>query len=546
MKAQVYYHNELQKELEVKQGCTVEEILPEVHVKYPVLSCRISNVNQRLDSTLQEEGRIDLLDIQDNYANMSYQASLTLLYICGVHKVLGESAHVTILNSLSKGLFTTITASLTQEKVEEIEKMMHALVEKNLPIGEKSYSRKEMMQYLKGRKRLRVVQSTESIDEAKMCTLDDEEDIFYLHLLPSTGYLSLFELKRYRNGIILRFPHPTDPLHVPAFESQELLYDAFSEETQWENILHISYAVELNERMKKEYENIIMVQEALHEKKIAQIAESIKKNKKRIILIAGPSSSGKTSFAKRLCIQLQVVGLKPLYLGTDDYFKDRKDMVPDEKGNLDFESLEAVDLPLFFTQMNALLAGEKVHLPTFDFVEGVKKYGDREVSIDNAQPVVIEGIHGLNPKMSAGIPDEQKYRIYISPLTSLNIDRHHRIPTTDARMLRRIVRDERTRNKSAEETLKDWSSVRRGEDAYIFPYSYSADMFFNSSCVYELSVLKKYAKPLLEEIPSDSEVYCEAQRMLDFLKFFKEIPDDSCIVNNSLIREFIGGSILVK
>ena len=359
MKVQVYYHNELQKKLEVEKGCTVEDILSEVPVKYPVLSCRISNVNQRLDSTLQEEGRIDLLDIQDNYANMSYQASLTLLYICAVHKVLGESAHVTILNSLSKGLFTTITASLTQEKVEEIEKMMHSLVEKNLPIGEKSYSRKEMMQYLKGRKRLRVVQSTESIDEAKMCTLDDEEDIFYLHLLPSTGYLSLFELKRYRNGIILRFPHPTDPLHVPAFESQELLYDAFSEETQWENILHISYAVELNERMKKEYENIIMVQEALHEKKIAQIAESIKKNKKRIILIAGPSSSGKTSFAKRLCIQLQVVGLKPLYLGTDDYFKDRKDMVPDEKGNLDFESLEAVDLPLFFTQMNALLAVKK-------------------------------------------------------------------------------------------------------------------------------------------------------------------------------------------
>lgn len=546
MKADQYYQGEKLKTLEIRKETTVEALLKEVHVRYPILSCRIDNRNARLDTPLVKQVRIDLLDLRDNYANMSYQATLSFLYIHAIHTVLGKNVHVTISNSLSKGLFTTLSLPVTKEKVREIEDCMHQMVKQDLPIREKQYSRKEVLEYLKGRSRLRVVKSTESIDETKICSLDGEEDIFYLHLLPSTRYLQYFELRKYRNGILLRFPHQSNPVVIPEYEEQKLLYEAFSLETQWENILHISYAVELNEAMEKDYKNIVMVAEALHEKKIADIAQEIKKNRKRIILIAGPSSSGKTSFAKRLCVQLQVAGLRPLYLGTDDYFKDRVELVKDKDGNYDFESLDAVDLPLFFEQMNALLQGRKVDLPTFDFVEGKKKYGNRIVSIESSQPIVIEGIHGLNRKMSEGIDDAQKFRIYISPLTSLNIDKHHRIPTTDARMLRRIVRDERTRNKTAEETLQDWPSVRRGEDIWIFPYNSTADVFFNSSCIYELSVLKKYARPLLEEIPSDSPVYCEAQRMLDFLKFFREMPEDSCIVNNSILREFIGGSILVN
>ena len=272
----------------------------------------------------------------------------------------------------------------------------------------------------------------------------------------------------------------------------------------------------------------------------------IPNEKKRIILIAGPSSSGKTSFAKRLCIQLRVCGLRPLYLGTDDYFIDRKDLIPDEKGNIDFETIKALDIDLFTSQMNDLLAGKEVDLPAFDFISGEKKYGSRITKIDASMPIVIEGIHGLNPMLTEGIPEKEKFRIYISPLTSLNIDAHHRIPTTDARMLRRLVRDYRTRNRSAAQTIHDWPSVRRGEDKWIFPYCDDADAFFNSSAIYELSVLKKYAEPLLHSISKGQEEYSEARRMLDFLKFFRTIDDVHEIAINSILREFIGGSILVE
>ena len=264
------------------------------------------------------------------------------------------------------------------------------------------------------------------------------------------------------------------------------------------------------------------------------------------MLIAGPSSSGKTSFAKRLCIQLQVLGLKTLYLGTDDYFVNRADLVVGVDGKKDFEALSAVDVPLFTKQMNALLAHEVVDLPTFNFLTGEKEYGKRRVQLGTDEVIVIEGIHGLNPKLTEGIDEKEKFKIYISPLTQLSIDRYHRIPTTDARMLRRLVRDYRTRGVSAQETIASWPSVRKGEEKNIFPYNDQADVFFNSQCIYELAVLKKYAEPLLKEIPYASEEYGEAQRMLKFLEFFVEIQDDSYIANNSIIREFIGGSIIAS
>ena len=267
---------------------------------------------------------------------------------------------------------------------------------------------------------------------------------------------------------------------------------------------------------------------------------------KRIILIAGPSSSGKTSFAKRLCIQLRVIGLKPLYLGTDDYFIDRKDLPVGPDGKKDLESLHAVDINLFTSQMNDLLAGKKVDLPTFEFVQGIKEYGKRITSIEAGQPIVIEGIHALNPALTEDIPEDVKFRIYISPLTQLNLDEHHRVPTTDARMLRRLVRDYRTRGRSAAETIDDWPSVRAGEEVNIFPYNSQADVFFNSQAIYELAVLKKYAEPLLKGIKVSQPEYSEAQRMLEFLSFFVPLKDESCIANNSIVREFIGGSVLVS
>ena len=464
---------------------------------------------------------------------------------------MGKNVTVTIANSLSKGLFTVIHAgNVTDNLAKEIETRMHELVEDNLEITEEYVDRNraiQLLQDVKDKKSVDLLNTASDLKNVYVLTLADEKMMSFVHALPSTSYIPFFEVRRYRNGLLLRFPHPNYPDEIPPYEEQKLLYDAFSEETQWEKLLKVSFASDLNRMIEKqESKDLIMLSEALHEKKIAMIAEQIQSAKKRIILIAGPSSSGKTTFAKRLCIQLKVIGLNPLYLGTDDYFVNRDEMIPDENGKYDFEELEAVDLHLFETQMNALLHGEKVDLPEFDFITGKKIFGKRITSIDASQPIVIEGIHGLNPQLTEGIDDSEKFKIYISPLTQINLDAHHRIPTTDARMLRRMVRDNRTRGRDGAVTISSWPSVRHGEEKYIFPFNKEADVFFNSQCVYELAVLKKYATPLLEKVQPDQAEYAEAQRMLQFLSCFASIDDDSMIANNSIIREFIGGSILVS
>ena len=325
-----------------------------------------------------------------------------------------------------------------------------------------------------------------------------------------------------------------------------LLYQVFGETKLWARLMGISYVGDLNEKVESgEYKDIIQISEALHEKKIAQIADMITKQKKRIILISGPSSSGKTTFARRLIVQLRVNGLEPLYLGTDDYFVERSQTPRDEHGEPNYEDITALDLELFNSDMNKLLSGEEVDIPTFDFLNGTKVFGRRITRAKAGHPILIEGIHGLNRQLTEDIPDEEKFKIYISPLTQLNIDEHNRIPTTDARMLRRLVRDYLFRGHTAQSTIRAWPKVRRGEDKNIFPYNGEADVFFNSEHIYELSVLKKYAEPLLLQITRQEPEYGEAVRMLKYLQFFKTIEDDSVIANNSIIREFIGGSIFV-
>ena len=530
------------------EGITPAEIAGMVPLPYDVLSCRINNENKRLDEPLYTDCKVELLDMRDNYANMSYQSTLVFLYVSAVHAVLKDKADVIIANSLSKGLFTTIGVRVDDDIASRIETLMKQWVEEDIPFEEIACSERELEECLsfdRHKERRRLLDSSNALESARLYRFKDQEDLFYMHLLPSSGYLKYFELRRYRSGILLRFPEQRMPDVIPPYKEQKLLYEAFSEETLWEHLLNIDFAADLNASMLERHREVIMVSEALHEKKIAEIAGRIADEKKRIILIAGPSSSGKTSFAKRLCVQLQVCGLKPLYLGTDDYFINRGDMLPDENGKVDFEALEAVDTKLFADQMNALLLGETVDIPVYDFIEGKKKYGTRITSIKPSQPIVIEGIHGLNPKLTENIADSEKFRIYISPLTSLNIDAHHRVPTTDARMLRRMIRDHRTRGRSASETINGWKDVRNGEEKWIFPYNDTADAFFNSSLIYELAVLRKYAEPLLLEIDKEDSAYPEAQRMLDFIRFFAPVPDDTCIVSNSILREFIGGSILV-
>ena len=540
------------EENEYEAGITPEQILSKVQKKplHQIYACQIDSYYERLNQPISSDCTLSFCDITNSYGNMVMQGSLTLLYLAAIHEVVGPEVKVTIANSLSKGLFTIIhDGSINEEIITKIEKKMAELVRADLPILETVMDRRSVFAWLKQRTlkdETELYKSAPDLTHAMVCTLGREEDLLYYHAVPSAGYLKLFELRKYRNGVLLRFPHPEHPDEVLVFEEQKLLYDAFSEETHWENLCGVNFASDLNRSVEKNtYKELIQVSEALHEKKIAEIAEKIKSAQKRIILIAGPSSSGKTSFAKRLCIQLQVIGLKPLYLGTDDYFVNREDMIVGPDGKKDLESLSAVDVRLFTSQMNDLLAGKKVDLPTFDFIKGEKIYGKRITSIDPTQPIVIEGIHGLNPAMTDGISADQKFKIYISPLTQLNLDLHHRVPTTDARMLRRMVRDYRTRGRSAAVTIDTWPSVRTGEDNNIFPYSSQADAFFNSQCIYELAVLKKYAEPLLKGIHEDQPEYAEAQRMLQFLEFFVSIQDDSYIANNSIIREFIGGSILV-
>ena len=537
--------------LEVPKNTTIAELLQEVNTEQRIYAALINHKHVHFSECVHEQDVVQLQDICASYGNTCYQSTLTLLYLKAIHDVMGKNVTVTIANSLSKGLFTVIHAgNVTDDLAKEIEDRMHELVEENLEIREEYVDRDtaiELLKDAKDKKSIDLLKTASDLKNVYVIALADEKMMTFVHALPSTGYVPFFEVRRYRNGLLLRFPHPNFPDQIPPYEEQKLLYDAFSEETQWEKLLKVSFASDLNRMIEKnESKDLIMLSEALHEKKIAMIAEQIQSAKKRIILIAGPSSSGKTTFAKRLCIQLKVIGLNPLYLGTDDYFVNRDKMIPDENGKLDFEALEAVDLHLFETQMNALLHGEKVDLPEFDFITGKKVFGKRITSIDASQPIVIEGIHGLNPQLTEGIDDSEKFKIYISPLTQINLDAHHRIPTTDARMLRRMVRDNRTRGRDGAVTISSWPSVRHGEEKYIFPFNKEADVFFNSQCVYELAVLKKYATPLLVKVQPDQAEYAEAQRMLQFLSCFESIDDDSIIANNSIIREFIGGSILVS
>lgn len=540
------------EERKVELNTTIEQVvkLYQKELPYRVLAARKNNVTVPLTNVIDSPSELTFLDLRDPSANQIYQRSTIFLYLKAVFDVL-KCSNVVVANSLNKGVYTEIRTgtALTAKDIKAVERRMKQLAKADLPIDRKLLSREEALQLLEPapyNQMLRLIESSPEMDEIPVYAIDDFYSFYYSFMVPSTGYLEHFELRRCRRGIILRFPEPARPNVIPEYRDDVKLYNAFGEATKWGQLMGIRYVEDLNEKiLDGSYRQIIQTSEALHEKKIAQIADMIAKMGKRIILIAGPSSSGKTTFAQRLCTQLRVNGLTPLYLGTDDYFVERPDTPKDANGEPNFEDIEAIDLDLFNSNMNALLAGEEVDLPVFDFREGTKMYGRRITRAQKGQPIVIEGIHGLNKTLTAGIPDEEKFKIYISPLTQLHIDDHNRIPTTDARMLRRIVRDYQFRGHTAQSTIRQWPKVRAGEDKNIFPYNGEADVLFNSVHIYELAVLKKYAEPLLAAIRPDEPEFCEAVRMLKFLKYFRTIEDDSIIVNNSIIREFIGGSVFV-
>ena len=536
----------------VEENSKVEDVLKlcQNELPYPIYLAKLDNAYRALTHVLSHDSEIEFLDLRNQEAWLVYQNSLILIFIKAVHDVFGKKTWITVNNSLNKGLFITSNHKFNEDDVNSVKQRMREIIDADMPIV-KEHLTKEGARILAKKQKLeevnKLLDSITNIDDVEIYSLEDEIQIFYNLLVPSTSYVKLFEINIYKNGLILRYPHPSNPNEVGPYEEQELLYNAFSEATKWGQLTNVNFVCDLNEKIiYEDVADMVLMQEALHEKRISDIADMILEKKARVVLICGPSSSGKTTFAKRLCIQLGVNGLKTLYMGTDDYYKEYNERVYDENGELDLESIRAIDTKKFMTDINNLLKGEEVDLPRYDFSIPGKVYGERITKLKSNQIIVIEGIHAMNDELTFNISDDEKFKIYISPFTPISIDHHNRISTTDARMLRRLVRDYKFRNAPAQKTISMWPKVRSSEDINIFPFNSKADVFFNSNCIYELSVLKKYAEPLLKRVKRNEPEYGEAQRMLSFLKYIDPLYDDSYIPNNSIIREFIGGSVIVK
>lgn len=523
----------------------IKKIDKENSKKY--LGAVINNEVKHLEYRITEDCNIRLLDITDKDGQRIYVRTLCFIYVKACKDIF-NNCEVTIEHSLSKGIYSELNKKdkLTANDVKKIIKRMNEIIESDYEIKREEVEinkAKEIFQKQNMNDKVRLLNHVTK-SNIHVYSVENLYDTYYGYLAPSTGYIDKFNLVYYHPGIVLQYPVKEDKFQIPKFVEHQKLFKIFRESEKWGDILDIGYVGALNDKIKDgEIEEIIRISEALHEKKIAYIADTICLNDDiRIILIAGPSSSGKTTFAERLSIQLKVNGKRPISISVDDYFVNREDTPIDENGEYDFESIEAVDLDLFNSDLSKLLAGEEVELPKFNFVLGKREYNGEKIRIDEDHPIIIEGIHCLNNRFTASIPQKNKFKIYISALTQLNLDSHNRIHTTDTRLIRRLVRDNKYRGNNAETTLERWDSVRRGEEKNIFPFQEEADVMFNSSLVYDLSVLKKYAEPLLQEIDKTSVHYKESKKLLRFLSYFKDIYDEQPIPYTSIIREFIGGS----
>ena len=508
----------------------------------------VNNDVQELNTYIKEDSDIKFLDTKNPDGLRVYTRTLNLVFIMAC-KCLFKDSRVVIEHSLSNGVYCEIYLGrdITEEDISKIKDKMDKIIAKDYDINKNIYTKKEAIEIFKSiglDEKAELIKYKEN-DIVKIYKCNNYIDHFYGYLMPSTGYIKSYDLFKYRNGVIL-MAASEDNKHIPKkFVPQPKLANIYKEAEEWSNLMGVDKVLSLNKIIEeKKYGEIIRIVEALHEKKIGQIADIIKQENKRIILIAAPSSSGKTSFATRLCIHLKVNNLNPVSISLDNYFVDRDKTPLDEFGKLDYESINAINLERFNKDLKDLLEGKKVQLPRYNFITGKSEAGEI-LQIEKNQPIILEGIHGLNPVLTASIPDDEKFKIYLSALTQLNLDDHNRIPTTDLRLIRRIVRDNQFRGHTAEMTIMGWPSVRRGEEKNIFPYQEEADVMFNTACVYELALLKTYAKPLLEHIGEDSEAYIEAKRLLKFLQYFVELDDLSDIPPTAIIREFIGGSKIV-
>ena len=530
-------------------GTTYEQIAQEYQEQYNNTIALVTENGKirELHKKVSKDADVKFITLSDTIGHKTYERSAIMLFVKAVHDIMGKDVRIKVEFSIGKGLYCAIQGDkkLDDNSIKLINKRMNDMVAADLPITKKPYPIAEAValfrqQGMEDKVNLFRYRRSSYIN---VYELDGYYDYFYGYMLPSTGYIKYFQVFPYESGVLLLLPDKASPTQLELFEPREKLFATLEAANSWGEDLGIGTVGDLNNRIcEGRLSDVILVQEALQERRIAEIAnEIVARGGIKFVMIAGPSSSGKTSFSHRLSIQLQTHGLKPHPIAVDDYFVDREKTPRDANGDYNFECLEAIDLEQFNKDMSRLLNGERVELPKFNFKTGHREYNGNFKELGPDDILVIEGIHGLNDKMSYALPSESKFKIYISALTSLNVDGHNRIPTTDGRLLRRMVRDARTRGASATRTLQMWPSVRRGEEENIFPYQESADVMFNSALIYELALLKPYAEPLLYSVQPTEPEYYEAQRLLKFLGYFLSIPGDS-IPNNSLVREFSGGS----
>lgn len=505
---------------------------------------------RELNKYPEKDGVLEFLDLSDGTGHRTYKRTAILLFMKACNDCIEEDKvnKIKLEFSLNTGYYFSCDGDFeaNDELAKKIQSRMQELVDGCIPIEKKSIpieEAKEIFALQRMDDKLKLCQYRKS-SVINVYTLEGYTDYYYGHMLPNCGYIKNFEVLTYNGGFILNLPKKKTPEKLDEFVPFDKVFNTMMDATEWNKMLGIDTVGDLNDKIcSGELYDLVLVQEALQERRIADIAKDIASRKGvKFVMIAGPSSSGKTSFSHRLSIQLRTLGLKPHPIAVDDYFVNREDTPLDEDGKLNFECLEAIDIAKFNEDMNNLLAGERVEIPTFNFKIGAREYRGNYQQLGPDDVLVIEGIHALNDKMSSTLPVESKYKIYISALTTLNIDEHNCIPTTDARLIRRMVRDYRTRGASAKRTIEMWPSVRRGEEENIFPYQETADAMFNSAQVYELAALKSIAEPILYSVSKDDPEYYEAKRLLKFLEYFL-CMDTTRIPNNSIVREFIGGSI---
>lgn len=531
-------------------GTRLSDILKETYtdLKYPVLGALVDNEVTELAFRIIKPHKVEFIDITHRDGMRMYFRSLYYVLMKAV-KDLMPDADLMIEQSVSRGYFCEIKGINFQKNktlIEDIKLEMQKIIKENFPFIRKDILNNEAVKIFEASnfpEKANLFNQSPAL-YTSIWQLDNMLDYFYGYLVPSTGYIMNFDLIPLYDGMLLKIPQRSNPEKLEPFVKQDKMFDILKEHKRWVKALNSANVGRLNNRIRDNYGGeLIKISEALHEKKIAEIADKIKERKTiKLILIAGPSSSGKTTFSKRLAVQLIVAGLKPVQISLDNYFVNREDTPLDENGEYDFETIDAIDIKTFTENINDLQSGKTIKIPKFSFEDGKRFYDGTMISADDETVIIAEGIHALNPKLTKHIDAEIKYKIYISALTQIGIDGHNRIPTTDNRLIRRIIRDYKYRGYSAYETLKRWPSVQRGEEKNIFPYQEQADIMFNSALLYELALLKKYAEPLLKDICQSDKEFAEAKRLLKFLSYFKDLYNEDEIPPTSILREFLGDS----